>query len=581
MDDQATAEPAVGQSVAAPVTPEPPVGSTVGAASDGSTTWLGHLWNTARTIGSDAVSAGKDVYETAKQSGGDPFKFMTDMGAKAVGAQWDQAKQSWDLAVNQHRYVEAYGHGVAAVTPVAGPILANAAQEWAESGGTDEAGDRLVGHVLGASAATMAPEAISEALPAIKATMAAREAGQAPARVTRFAVDLPVAVPPSNATPYSAVDVARATPYLAAEHASTPISTVPHLIDAADSAISQIEDKVAGYVAANPNRTLGTDPLASVRSRLAEGSRASDVQMGLGELDDLNLSPDMSLKDADAARLRLNAENKAQLKANNYDTATALMADPKFAARYWAADALRTGIYDQLADAGIDGVANLRQDEGSLIAIRNAAQRQYYNGSRQVAGTGATGPFAQLTRQVLPATGAAIGAAGGPLTAAAGDVAGRALANAVTPANLTRDALTAKAFQRLGLQAPPVYPSVPPSVAPAGLLTAPARPVAASDASFVRGVPAQPQSTGLRQLPASGQPMPGPDASFVRGVPAQTAPPNASRMLGPNDTIRLGPMPDASRVQALEARPILVRDPATGRFKRVFTTEPAAGGGSQ
>src|SRR5690349_15519777 len=112
-----------------------------------STSWLGHLWNIARTAGSDVVDSAKDVLKTAANSGGDPVKFIVDMGAKAGQAQLDQLKQSYDLA-RQHRYVEAYGHGVAGITPVIGPVLAHVAEDVGSGDETRQ--DQAVGHVLSA-----------------------------------------------------------------------------------------------------------------------------------------------------------------------------------------------------------------------------------------------------------------------------------------------------------------------------------------------------------------------------------------------------------------------------------------------
>jgi hypothetical protein len=522
MADQASADPQIGQSVSAsPATPDPPVGSAVGTSTDGSTTWMGHLWNIARTVGSDVAAAGKDVYRTAQQSGGDPFKFVVDMGAQAGQAQLDQLKQSWDLAVNQHRYVEAYGHAVAGVTPLAGPVLAHAAEQVAT--GDPEQGDEAVGHVLSAGLMTAAPEAVSEALPGIKATIAARQAGRAPIRAGQFAADLPVAVPPSNATPYTPADVARATPYLAAEHASTPITAVPHLVDAADSAIAQIEDHIGQAIQSVPSgASIQTDPIASARAGLAQNVKANFYDQGLKELDnypDLH-DPDISFADADANRLQLNADNKAFMTANKYDVATALKTDPAFAARYYASSALRDGIYNGLADQGVDGVQNLRQDEGSLIAIRDAAQRQYFNGQRAVGGTGSTGPVAQAARRIIPAASAALGAElAGPGGAATADILGRTVTNAVLPGNLTRDALVSRAFQRLGQQPAPAYPAIPPPSVIRGFLPAPA--------------------TALGE---------GEDPSGSGGL--------------------------------YPAQPMLFRDPDTGRFKRGYTSAIAGGGGS-
>lgn len=539
----------------------------VGAGGNAPTSWLGHLWNIAKTAGGDVVDAGKDVFKTAADSGGDPVKFLVDMGAKAGKAQIDQFKQAYDL-YNQHRYVEAYGHGVAGITPVIGPVLANATQEFVNAGGTPEAGDRLVGHVLSTAGMTVAPEVAAEALPAIKATMAARQAAQAPARVTRFSADLPVAVPPSNATPYSPLDTARAAPYLAAEHAASPVTTVQHVTQAADSAISQIEDHIGQYIAANPHLTIANDPVKSAVSQMSGNVKADFVALGRKELakyPDLADPSRLTLAKADEVRAQLNAENKVALSKNQYDVANALKTDPAFAARYYVSQALRDGIYDGLETQGIQGVRELRQDEGSLIKIRNAAQRQYFAGQRKVGGTGSTGPVAQIARRIVPAGAAAAGAeVAGPAGAAAADIVGRTVTNALLPGNATRDALVERAFRTLGLQKPPSYPSIPATPAPAGLLTAPATPLGA--------VPLRP--TG----PSSAPPVVGGTSQpAVFGNRLQLPAGTANGELTPT-TLAPSQLRTQSQMQVLDARPILVRDPKTGRFKRVYTAEPKAGG---
>ena len=280
------------------------------------------------------------------------------------------------------------------------------------------------------------------------------------------------AAPPSQSAPYTPQDVIRATPYLAEEHADTPVTTVVQAREAADSAISKIEQRVSGYFDAFPNAQVQSTALQAARTRLAQNPRGSAVDAGMAELDDLGLDKPMSFVQLDKVRIQLNAENQAQLSANQYDVSTALKADPKFAARYAAAAAIRDDIYDGLDKMGVSDVRPLRQDEGSIIAVRDALQRQEFNGDKTVSGTGANSLVAKVTRVALPAAGAAGGAyVAGPVGAAGGAATGRLIAQSVTPANLTRDALIERGFKAIGLSRPPSYPSVPPTQAPAGLLT--------------------------------------------------------------------------------------------------------------
>lgn len=454
------------------------------------------------------------------------------------------------------------------------PGLGSSIQKLQEQGRSGdiagEAGGSL-GVGLNIAATAKAPDIAvkaAEALPAIRSTIAARQSAQAPLRAGRFAADLPVAIPPSNATPYTSVDVARATPYLAAEHASSPVTTVPHVVEAADSAISQIEDHIAQYIGANPNRTITTNPVASAAAKMSQSVKGDFSSLGAKELakyPDLFNPNGITLAQADRVRQQLNAENKVALSANQYDVANALKTDPAFAARQYVSQALRDGIYDALEQQGIPGVRTLRQDEGSLLAIRDAAQRQYFAGQRKVGGTGATGAIAQTARRVVPAASAALGAeVAGPAGAATADILGRTVTNAVLPGNLTRDALVEKAFARLGLQKPPTYPTIPPTQAPAGLLTAPATPQGS--------IPLGPSGPSAVPPVVGGTSQPSVFGNRLQ-LPAGTANGELTRTNLPPSPLRT-----QSQMQVLEARPILVRDPATGRFKRVYTAEPKGGG---
>lgn len=303
------------------------------------------------------------------------------------------------------------------------------------------------------------------------------------------------AVPPSTSAPYTQQDLDRAMPYLDVEHSGKPIQTVESLRDAADTAVSAIEGHIGTAVNAHPNDLLRANPLEAVRAKLRRSVRQSDLERGLRELDDIGLDKPLTIQQAERIRVRLNAENKAQLKKNNYDVATALKSDPAFAARETAARALRDGIYQQLEARGVDGIRNLRQDEGALLAIRNAAERQIFNAEKRVSGTGTQGPtrrvIADVTR-VVPKVGPYV-------------------ADAIATPNQTRDQLVRRAFElRIPADAPRM-PDIPADPQIRGLLTAPSR------------------ATG-----------PAPDNSFVRGVPAVAAPLNPNRML-PRGAIRLGP----------------------------------------
>lgn len=513
------------------------------------------------------IAIGKGLYDAAQEHPA-VAALASPLGAEVYeGAkqQYQKAKEAYQ----QGRYSEMAGHTLAMALPLVGPMAANAGEEIGSGDPTTMA--RGAGDAVAALAAPKITDAAigkaAEALPAIKATMAARQMAKAPLRIDKFAADLPMAIPPSNATPYSPIDTARAAPYLAAEHAATPVSTVQHVTEAADSAISQIEDHIGQYIAANPQLRLQTDPVAAAASKM-QSVRADFAALGQKELahyPGLANPNDLTLAQADEIRDQLNAENKVALKKNQYEVASALKTDPAFAARYYAAQALRDGIYDGLEAQGIQGVRELRLDEGSLIKIRNAAQRQYFAGQRKVGGTGANGPVAQLARRTVPAAAAAVGAeVAGPAGAATADILGRTATNAMLPGNLTRDALVEKAFNRLGLQKPPIYPSIPPTQAPAGLLTAPATPLGQ--------IPLRPSGPSATAPVVGGTSQPAVFGNRLQ-LPAGTANGELTR-----SNLAPSPLRTQSQMQVLEARPILVRDPATGRFKRIYTAEPKGGG---
>jgi hypothetical protein len=162
------------------------------------------------------------------------------------------------------------------------------------------------------------------------------------------------------------------------------------------------------------------------------------------------------------------------LANNKYDLATARETSPAFAAREIAAESLRNGIYDQLENYGIDGVRELRQDQGSLIKIRNAAHNQIFNEGRTVRGTGRSGLGGRIVRGVGKAAGASIGGAAGSTLGPGGTIGGAvvggeigsSIANSLAPGDLTKGGLIENSFKhrvatdepgtvKVNLQAPP------------------------------------------------------------------------------------------------------------------------------
>lgn len=454
---------------------------------------------------------------------------------------YDKMKASF----NEGDYGTAARHALGYAIPVLGPML-DEQSDKAQQGNVAGAVGGTLGMGLVNFGLPVAAKGAATAYPAVKAALKAKIA---PAESGRLMSDLTKAMPPSSVAAYNPMDVQRAMPYLKHEHGQAPITTIESFRDAADSAITQIEEHIGQYIAAHPADRIGTQPLQAARNALARGVRQSDMAGGMAELADLGLDKPLTLAEADAIRLRLNAENQAILKKNNYDVATASKVDPGFTARRAAVNALRDGIYEQLEARGIEGVRRLRQDEGALITLRNAAQRQIFSGDKTVGGTGKNTIPAKVFRAAVPAVSSAAGAyIGGAPGAAGGAVTGMEIARRMAPPNLTRDALIERAFAAVKAGDAPKFPVMPAERGPMALL------------------PSHPT-----ELPRSSAP----DTSFVRGVPAHAQGPRPDRALPAPAGRPMPPAPDRSGVRVIEARGVIVRDPKTGRFKRVYTTEEA------
>ncbi len=368
-------------------------------------------------------------------------------------------------------------------------------QRGVEAGGEalglspDQAG--LVGDIAGIAAggavAKYGPAAVQQAKAAWTAARRTKAGAQSVVAFTQ-------AIPASKSTPYAPADLHRASPYLDVEHSAQPINSVVRLRDAADNAIEAIESHVSEAVRANPNDLIRTNPLAAVRYSFRNAPRSDDLAKGMKALESLDLDQPLTITRADQLRHRLNAEMKAILKQNNYDVATARTADPAFTAKEAAARSLRDGVYRQLDARGAVGIQDLRHDEGSLIKIRNAAERQSFVGEKRVSGTAQGGPIG-AARQA-----AAIGIRATPVPAMAADP----LAKLIRPQNIKRDDLIAKAFS-LRVPAPAVMPTIAPPPVIRGALTTPAvvtpPPVRSSGRVYDQPIPVV-HPGGRRALPS-------------------------------------------------------------------------------
>lgn len=378
----------------------------------------------------------------------------------------------------------------------------------------------------------------------------------------------------------NAADVHAARPFLEAVHANDiPIvgkegenGAAGQLVKAANVAVDHIENHIKSVVQQFPDATVPPAHNA-ILSKVAQmpGSKASDLAAARKVIADYGLDQPRSLADAESLRTRLNAENRSTLSGSGVKQRDAAMTDPAYVARQQAANSLRDGIYDTLEENGVQGIRDLRRSEGSIIAIRNAADpsTRGLKSESTVARTGETSLPRRIGQIVLRGGGAAAGASVAGLGGAAvGAEIGNDLGAGLTSKNMSKNALLERAFSQ-SFTSPPVMstqqyrPTI--DIVPQGgprALSAP-------------GLPAAPPPPPAAQLGPGARPMAAaPDASFVRGSSATPATRVAPERLAlPAATRPMPAAPDESGVSAGTPRTIVVRDPKTGRMKRFYLTE--------
>lgn len=292
--------------------------------------------------------------------------------------------------------------------------------------------------------------------------------------------DFMKAVPPTKAAPYSDADYEIGRNYLEHHHANVEnIDDTQGMRDALEHERQSIENTVSSAVRRYAKEPITTNVRMDVRTALAstDAIEAGFLDKGMKALEDFNLA-DPTLEEADAIRAKLNAKTRGIQKKNMWDVATARANDPEFAAYEAASESLRNGIYDQLEAKKVSGAREMRQDESVLIRLRNAADRQIFNGDKVVRGTSEAGSVRKTLAKVAPGVGAAtgagiggylggvIGAEGGAL---AGGYAGKKVGEAVAPPDMTRDALVQRSLgKRVSTSLPTQLegtgvPSTPPS----------------------------------------------------------------------------------------------------------------------
>lgn len=426
-------------------------------------------------VGSGAFNALKSMAGMAAKASGVPGLFregplgaIKDQAEVAKNVFYDAPAAMFEKARTAETIPETIGYAASGAIPFVGPMMGHAGTEIAE-GRTPE----LIGEMAVGAALPLAAKGVRAGVSGARSALAARTATRAARALTEADKGLALAVPAKPEI------IATARPYLNVRHAQKPITSTGELVSSLDDAIGEVEGRVKAIHDVFPEARLNPagKVMPAVEAALKDNPRSDALATGVKELETLKLSREMTLPELDALRAHLNAENQGVLKRNNYDRATARKVDPAFRAREIAAKEIRDLQYDYLESRGVEGVRQLRRDEGALIEFRNAAVKRAKGGSMRVA---ATEP--SLTRKVageladVTITGAGAGAGyvtGGPVLSAGGAVVGKQIGgrvkSAIVGGRLTRDQLVQRAFSAADERMPSM-PEVPTRRTPAGAL---------------------------------------------------------------------------------------------------------------
>ena len=413
----------------------------------------GFFAKAASTLGSDLLGMAKGAPEMVLNT--IPGVANLRKGYEDIKSYRETGKTTQELHQEQQK-AAGYGPGYRYLaTPLAEGIGVNV--PGMEQSAAEGSAGGVVGHAAAVPVVMAATEGAMRGIPAARAALKSGEVKPAtvPKVIEEAHANFQKAIPPTKSTPYAPEDLQRARPYLEDAHAESPITKVTDVRDAADTAVTRIENKIGEAVRQIPGVQIKVKPLEAVEQALEPINKLRDgtTEEGLKSLERYHLDEPMTLEEADATRRLLNKENEAFNKKNNYDRYTARVTSPEYAAREAAANALRDGIYDQLGDQ----FRELRQTEGSILKVRNAAENQIFNGEKGVSRTGSTSIPGRVGRGIIQVGttggGAALGGAiGGTPGATAGALVGAGVGEAINrvafPGNLTRNALIEKSFAK-------------------------------------------------------------------------------------------------------------------------------------
>lgn len=433
-----------------------------------------------------------------------------------IDAQIDQYRKA-KAAQAEGRTSEMVGHSVAAALPMVGPMAAR----WGEMIGNGEAPEAAGEMIVGA----LTPAAVKggkTAAGVVSKRMATRAATRAAEALTAAESDLALALPKADRALFST-----AKPYLNEQAKAAPITTVAELIDASDAAITGIEGRASQIVQAFPEARLRIDYQGVVQKALGDTPRGKALDVAMRELEDLPLDRDLTLPELDRIRLQMNAENKAIRKRNNYDQATARKVDPGYAAREALAAEIRDRLYGYLEQRGVEGVRQMRMDEGALIQVRDAALKELPRSARGVAGGAQAGLLRRMAAKGAEKAGTFVGAkaAGGP-GALVGAEAGGMVGDLIRGTAPSRDVLVGRAF-KVADDRLPTYPTVPERAPVAGELGPGAIEMSAGpDGSYVRSERGEYAVPERKALPAGRPSVETPPPADTSGRIEPTLPEN-------------------------------------------------------
>lgn len=259
----------------------------------------------------------------------------------------------------------------------------------------------------------------------------------------------------------------------AAKESGRKISTILDARNAAEDARLGIEAKIKPYLDKYADEPLVTDPAQSpkniVQAKLDEmASVDGNFSDAMDHLSDFNIT-DMTVSEGQDLLTKLNDYMRSTKKSsNNWDIYNQIETNPKFAAMWFMAEAVRDKLYDRLEAHGVENAREGRYETKALVNFRNMADAQI---RRNAAGTTVRGSgervsplrrvVSKLVGEGIRKTGVYKGAAvAGPLGAVVGgELAGMVaepVEDFISPSDMTRDQHIAESMKVRGTKYKPV-----------------------------------------------------------------------------------------------------------------------------